>query len=128
MSCEQFHTTINQIDYSYTQLPATQSLKLKFKLAGILGNAIGEITAGLGKKDAEQMKVFTSAIEHIFSNNDPDMIVELIKKILAPAFRDKKRIDFDADFTGNTQEMYQAVFWILKTEYGGFMEGLEGMV
>ena len=127
MSCEMFKTEIDGHKYAYTQLSATASLKLKYKLAGIIGSAIGDLTTALGKTDVEQMKSFSQAVEHIFAKNDPDEMVDLIKKILAPAFRDDTRIEFDAVYTGNTTEMYKALFWVLKQEYGGFMEGLESL-
>ena len=124
MSCETFTNEINGHKYAYTQLTATKSLKLKFTLAGMLGTAITDVIPAVGKDDTSQIEAFGKAIQDVFSKNDPDKVVEVIKQIFVPAFRDNERIDMDENFTGNTQEMYLVLFWILKCEYGNFIKGL----
>lgn len=127
MNCETFTTEINGRAYSYTQLPATKSLILKYSLAGIIGSAVTDIIPYLGKSKNEQTKAFGDAMVKIFSNNEPEEIVALIKKVMVPAFCDGERIDIDKHFTGEASEMYQVLLWILKQEYGDFFTGVGAM-
>lgn len=124
MSCETFTTNIDGNDYAYTQLTASKSLTLKYRLAGMLGSAVTDIVPAVGKSDEVQVEAFGKAVQDVFSKNDPEKVVDVITKIFVPAFRNKERIDMDRDFTGNTGEMYKALFWILGCEYGNFIKGL----
>ena len=127
MNCETFTTEINGHKYTYTQLPASKSLSLKYLLAGILGSAITDILPYIGSSKEEQTKAFGDAMVNIFSNNDPDKIVDIIKRIMEPAFKDGERINIDNHFTGETEEMYQVLMWILNKEYGSFFTGVGAM-
>ncbi len=120
MACEMSKTTIGENDYSYTQLSASKSLKLKFSLAAVVGSGFAEMVGHLNDTEDSQMTAFTNAIESIFSKNDPDKIYGLIERIVKPAFMNGERIDIDRDFTGKINELYQVVFWVLKVEYSDF--------
>lgn len=121
MSTETLTTTINENKYSYTQLSATESLRLKFRLAGIIGGAAGEIAQGLGGSDSEQIASFGRAMSNVFRENDPDEIISLIERIFIPAFVNGERVNLDKHYKGEFAEMYQALLWVLKSEYGGFL-------
>lgn len=121
MTCETICSTINEREYTYTQLTATKSLILKFKIAGIMSSSVKDIAAGMGKSEKEQIEYFLSAISIVFKENEPEKILSLIKEIFAPAFVDGERIDIDKHYTGNISEMYKALFWVLKEEYGSFL-------
>lgn len=127
MSCETFTTEIEGGNYTYTQLSAKKSLKLKFRLAGILGTAVSDILPAIGKSDEEQMKAFGAAIQDVFSKNEPDKVLKLIEDILVPAFKDNERIDIDKHFEGNLPDLYKVIFWILGKEYGNFIEGINAL-
>ena len=138
MGCETFTTEIEGSKYSYTQLTAKKSLRLKYELLGIMGGAFSDIASAMDIEDTtsdaeefakreKQIKVFGSAIEHIFSGSNPDKMVDMIETILIPAFKDGERIDLDTHFTGKTKQMYSVVFWILTCEYGDFLEGLDNL-
>lgn len=125
MSCEQFQTELKDKagklhEYSYTQLSAKKSLKLKYRLIGIFGGALPELFAKIDASEEEQLEAFCLLLQDIFVKHDPDEIVALEEYILAPAFRDGERIDFDTMYTSNTFEMYRAVAWVLSKEYGDF--------
>ena len=128
MSCETFTTEIDGNKYAYTQLSATNSLTLKFELAGIAGKAIADLVPHMGESSDKQIKAFGEALSDIFKVNDPEKVVNLIKRIMVPAFRNGKRIEFDDDFTGNMSEMYNVLLWILKKEFGDFLGGVESMI
>ena len=129
MSCETFTTEINDTHYAYTQLPATKSLKLKFRLAKIIGGALTEIMPAMGKdKTSEkQLAAFGNVMKKVFTDNDPDQVADLIVSIFVPAFRgigdEAERVNMDKHFTNNMGEMYEVLFWILKCEFGNFIEG-----
>lgn len=128
MGCKNFTTTIQGHDYGYTQLSAKKSMKLKFKLFGLLGGAVSDIMPAVGAEEDVQLEAFGKALQDIFSKNDPDKIVALIEDVCVPAFRDGERINIDKHYTGNTEELYEALFWILKCEYENFFVGLQGML
>lgn len=128
MSCETYTTEIDNHQYAYTQLPATKSLILKYELIGIFGNTIVDLFKTLGKSDDEQLKIFSKAIQEVFSDNDPEKMVSLISKIFIPCFKDKERVDIDRDFTGKFSEMYRVLAWILTKEYSGFLEEMQGLL
>jgi len=124
MSCETFTTTINESEYAYTQLTAKKSLKLKFRLAGLIGTAMGDIIPAIGKSEAVQLKAFGEAVQDVFSKNDADKVLKLIEDIFIPAFKDGERIDIDKHFTGELTNMYKVLKWVLGCEYGNFIEGI----
>lgn len=128
MNCQTSTIEILGHKYTYTQLPATKSLLLKYKLAAIIGSSITDLIPALGKKDEEQVKYIGNAIQDLFNRNKPDEIVALLKDIFTPAFRDGERVDFDEHYTGNFKEMYEALAWILRTEYGNFLSGVENLL
>jgi len=121
MSSKTLKTVINDHKYTYTQLSARQSLLLKFELAGIIGKVAGELATVLGKSDEEQMASFANAMTTVFKDNKPEKILTLIETIFVPAFRDGERVDIDKHYKGEFGEMYQALFWVLKEEYGSFL-------
>lgn len=124
MSCETYTTEIDGSEYAYTQLTAKKSLKLKFRIAGLMGSAIGDIMPAIGKSDEVQLRAFGNAIQDVFSKNNPDTVLKLIEDIFVPAFKDKTRIDIDEHFTGDTLNMYKVLFWVLKCEYEDFLNGI----
>ena len=124
MSCETFTTEIKGAKYSYTQLSAKKSLKLKFRMAAVMGTAVSDILPAVEESEARQLKAFGAAIGDVFGNNDPDSMVQLFEDIMIPAFKDGDRINMDKHFTGKTLEMYEVLFWILKCEYGDFIAGI----
>lgn len=127
MTCETVKTKIGENEYTYTQLPASSSIVLKFKLAGMLGKTIAELIPVVGKPKEEQMKMFAESVTEICSRNDPEKIMDLIRLIFVPAFCNGERIDIDKHFTRNITEMYEVLIWILSEEYGDFLGGVGSM-
>lgn len=128
MSSETFNTEINGNKYAYTQLPARESLKLKFTLAGIAGGSIVGASSAIGKSDAVQLEAFGQSISKIFEKNDPDKIIALIERIFEPAFINGERVNIDNHYKGEFSEMYQALFWVLKMEYESFFTGVQSLM
>jgi len=128
MSTETKTTDIKGNSYSYTQLSACDSLKLKFTLAGIIGAAALSSISAVGKSESVQMEAFSSAMVSVFKDNDPDKILDLIKRIFVPCFRNGERVNIDNHFKGEFLEMYEALFWVLKMEYGDFLAGARSIL
>ena len=130
MSCQTKTTSINGHEYAYTQLPATSSLKLKYKLGKIIGSSFGDLIGAIGKGEKEQVKAFSDSIENLLMKNDTDEIVGIIISTMKPVFRDNERIGegFDLAYTNNFGEMYSAFAWVLSCEYGDFIKGLGKLV
>lgn len=128
MSCETYNETVAGMELTYTQLSARKSLLLKYKLIGIAGSAIGNLSSGIGKSGEEQMTVFSSALQNIFKANEPEVVLSVIEEILKPVFVNGERVDIDRDFTGEAEKMYRIVFWALNKEYGNFIRGLESLM
>jgi len=79
MACENYQTIIDEREYSYTQLSAKKSLKLKFKLAGIVGEALADLVSAMSNdNEQEQIKPVGAALESIFGKPETDMIVSLL--------------------------------------------------
>lgn len=127
MACETFKTTINGTEYSYTQLPASRSLRLKFKIIKLFSSAVPLLIEGKGKKDDEQIKMFIKAIESVVGssggNDVPDLIIECLSSVQV----DDDHIDFNKQFSGIMVEMYKVLFWVMKKEYGSFLEEAKGL-
>jgi len=128
MGTETKTTKIGINDYSYTQLPARKSLTLKFTIVSLIGKSLIKGFSSVGKDEKEQMETFADAMTSIFDKNSPEKIISLIEEIFTPAFRNGERVNIDKHFEGGFSEMYSALFWVLKMEYGSFLEEAQSIL
>jgi hypothetical protein len=134
MSCKDFKTNIDDAEgkaheYWLHQMPPSEALPLKYKLVKLLG---GAMTTLLGEVDLTALKTDKSAalpalglaVQSLFTEAEPMDAFNLVKEILSHAKRDGADINLDHAYGDNYLEMYQAVGWILRSNYGSFLAGL----
>lgn len=124
MACQTFKTQLKGIEYTYTQLPASQSILLKLKIAKIFGDAIPELIGALGQSDNEQLRILSNVITTLLNKNKPEEITDLLVNIISTIQIGMERIKPDSQFSGDLSGFYSLVFWTLKKEYGDFLEGM----
>lgn len=134
MTCKDFETTILDGDglpheYYLHQMPPTVALPLKYKLMKLLGGTVSTLLQEVDMSKVRENKAAAlpglgHAIQNLFVDADPDDTFKLIREILAEAKRDGKEIILDHAYGDNYLEMYMAVAWILRSNYGSFLAGL----
>jgi len=128
MSCENFKTTLNGVEYNYTQLPASKSLNLKLRLTKVFGSTIPLLLEGIGKNDEAQTLIFTDAILKILTENNADEISTLITDTVSTVQVGQDRIDVDNQFSGDLVGLYTLFYWVIKKEYESFLAGVTGLL
>lgn len=135
MACKTYEKDINGSFYVTTQWSATKQLTMKFKLTKVFGKALFEIVSSLNKegdeqeKEANQIKAFENAISKVFETSSPEELTALIKETLSSGEtkREGKRItetSFDDIYNeAGLAEMYQACFFVIKSNYEDFFKG-----
>lgn len=133
MTCEVNETEINGAKYVCTQFPAKKAMMFKLKLAKVLGPAIMEILPALkelkSKDDNTQAKAVINAINKLFEAAEPEEMVDLIIDMTTTGHlkREGERVNgssFDNLYSGsNLQEAYKAFFFVVRTNYAGFLKG-----
>ncbi len=127
MSCEKFKTTLGGVEYNYTQLPASKSLRLKLRITKVFSDVLPLLLGGLGKTDSEQVQLFATAINQMMSRNTTDEVADLILDSVRTVQIDDEQIDVDKQFSGNLVGLYTLIFWVLKKEYKGFLDVATGL-
>lgn len=127
MACRQETLEINGDTYLVFQLPPSEALPLKFKLAKILGPSLAELLEGIdiaGDNQKASGKAVIEAISKIFSELDPEEITKLIQKVVSRVRKNGKHVIFDEDFQDDFNTLYKIFFWVLQVNFGNFFEGL----
>ncbi len=121
MACETFKTTLAGVEYTYTQLPASRSLRLKIRLVATFSGCIHMFLAGREKSDDEQLKIFVDAITTTLNKSTTDDIIALIFDCVATVQVGMDVIDVDKQFSGDLLNLYTLVYWVLRKEYESFL-------
>lgn len=127
MSCEKSRTTLGGVEYNYTQLPASKSLRLKLRILSVFGEAIPKLISGLGKSDEEQIPIIVAAISSILKGDQTDRVADLVFDVIRTVQIDDTQIDIDKQFAGDLVGMYALVHWVLKKEFGAFLADVIGL-
>lgn len=127
MPCEKFKTTLGGVEYNYTQLPASKSLRLKLRITKVFSDVLPLLLGGLGKTDSEQVQLFATAINQMMSRNTTDEVADLILDSVRTVQIDDEQIDVDKQFSGNLVGLYTLIFWVLKKEYKDFLDVMTGL-
>ena len=126
-------TKTKQIDersVSVTQFPARIGLKIKLRIARMIGPGLASATGMLqsGIEAEFDSKVLAYAVGQLVDSMGNDVTVDFIVKDLMQGTRlDDKEINdavFDIEFAGNYKLLYKIIGYILEVNYGSFFENL----
>lgn len=131
MACETKTTTINGLSISVTQWPIMTALRMKMRMAKIIGPAMGPLVA-MAENDTKLEVAITEALSAVFGSPDvdPDSIVSFIKDCCTAGgvVVNGKMVDdavftemFSGDGMGN---LYAVLGFIIKTNFGDLVGGL----
>lgn len=123
MACKEDTKEINGKTYYVVQLPAKQALKLKFKLAALLGSGLSELAKGIGADETKQKEAMFAGLIKLFESADPDQLVDLLVETTERAKCDGGRIEFDSHFQNDLATVYKVFIWILQVNFGDFLKG-----
>lgn len=125
---------IDGVTYSVTQLTGTRSLKLFWKLVGVIsgaGDSLGKLDpAALASGDVGDidMSVAGGALGGIVSKLDPDQLDVVVKELLGTLTIDGRDAGplFESHFAGKVFRMLKVVKFALGVHFGDFRDALRG--
>lgn len=125
-------TTINEEQYSCTQLPARRALRLQYKLIKLFGPGVSLVLRPDMSKGKMEGATFTiginqqaiaSAIMSITSQMDDAAFEGLIKEILQGVRKGGRELTdsfIDHEFAGDMGTLWKVVWFALGTNYDSF--------
>ena len=125
-------TTINDIEYSCTQMAPSEAGPIKFQLIGIFGSALSDIVAVMKDSEEAQLQVVLASVQKVIKDTGPEELFAFIKKLVKKANRKNEdgkytRIDdkvFEEVFADNMTEIYHVFGFVLRVNFGGFLTDL----
>ena len=127
MATKEFRFTIGENEYFIMQWPARKAIKMKLRIAKILGSSVTELANGIGKSEGQQIEAFGKAIQSAFESSSEDDILDLLVEVVENATVNGNRLQgkFDEFFTDNISEAYKVFFQIIMKNFGDFIVGLQ---
>lgn len=125
MACKTEKKEINGHEYSCTQLPASEAIKIQLKLTNILGESLGSVLGALvTKRDEDEDSSLKSALGSLGSKLDSQDFYDLFVKMINTCAKDGKRINFEQEFSGNILGAWEVFIFALQVNYRDFIDGL----
>lgn len=113
MALKQKTVTIGDEQYLLQTIPATKGLKLLKQITKLIGPAFGELTKGGDGENA-----VGSAIEKLIENLDQVEVEVLVKELVSSATKGTITINFDTEFAGEYEKLFQLTKEIVDFNYG----------
>lgn len=110
MALKQKQVIIGEDTYMLQTIPATKGLKLLKQITKLVGPAFGELTKEQGGVGA--------AIEKLIENLDQVEIELLVKELCTSATKGTITINFDMEFAGEYNKLFQLTKEIVEFNYG----------
>lgn len=109
--------------YHTVMFGASDGFTLKMRLGKILGVGLGgalEFTIGSGSLDSGHISQAGPAIfNQILAEGGPAFLRELFRHTSRGGAKLSEKTAFDVAYQGNYGEMYEALLWVLKVNFGG---------
>jgi hypothetical protein len=115
----QKNVTVRDTEYLLTQFPATKGLRLLKQIIKLVGPSFAEISK-VGEKASEedQQRLIGLAMEKLFDNLDTVDVEALIKELVTSASKGSVGLNFDVEFAGQYEKMFELVKAIVEFNYG----------
>lgn len=121
---------INEHEWTVTQFPAGEGIKLLTRLTTLIGPTIAGL-AGDAKKPSDlanmklDSKVLQIAVEQLASKLDENSTLDLVKRLLAGTRKDGEEViqAFDIVFQGDYLTLFKVLGFVLKVNYSSFFKG-----
>lgn len=141
MSLETKSKIIDGSKYEVTQFPAREAIRLKIRIAKIIGPSWSTVLGGLipnaekrkskGNQNAFSsimdgdlnMPVVGSAIEKLFYNLNENESLDLIERLFSLTRKDGVELKpeiIDIMFAGKTLTIYKVIWFVIQTNYPDF--------
>lgn len=114
MAIKQRTVTINGEEYMLSTFPAGKGLKLLKQLTKLVGPAFAEMLKG----GDEQVDAMSMALEKLFDNLDSVDVESLIKELVTCATKGSVAINFDMEFSGEYDKLFELVREAVEFNYG----------
>jgi len=124
MATETFKKVINDNNYNVQQMTPDKALPLKFELVAMFGAALKELLGVQGKSEEEQAVAFASVIQKVMTENSPQEVYSIIKKVVLTVNINEKRMDekiYNETFTGSHTELYKVFAWVIMENFKDFL-------
>ena len=115
---------INGSRFETTQFSATKSLKMLHRLGKILGPSLSQL-AGMNQGDIQADRI-GAALGSLFSNCSENEFESTVKELLTTTTKDGRQINFDLDFAGDMGSLFKLLGFVLKVQYGNFLNAIPG--
>ena len=111
--------TVRDTDYLLTQFPATKGIRLLKQIIKLVGPSFAEISkVGESADVAEQQRLIGMAMEKLFENLDAVDVEALIKELVTSASKGSASINFDFEFSGQYEKLFELVKAIVEYNFG----------
>jgi hypothetical protein len=119
---------IEDTEYQIAQFTATRGLRYLKQLTQLLGASIAELfTEGDVKTQTVSADGLTKAVELLVENMDKVNFEVFIKDLLSATTVNNREINFDMEFAGRYNVLFELVFEVVKFNFGSvFTKGVLG--
>lgn len=117
MAIKQKTTTINGEEYLLSTFPAGKGLKILKQLTKLVGPAFAEMLKG-GDPESNTENAMSLALEKLFDNLDCVDVESLVKELITSATKGSVTINFDMEFSGEYDKLFQLVQEIVEFNFG----------
>lgn len=111
--------TAGGVEYKINMLPPTRAIKLLTKISKVIGEPMAAMAgASDGKKVDELMP---KAVNLLMSNMSEDNVLAIIKEMMTCVFKENKNINFDIEFMGRLEVIFDLCKEVMEVNYKEFL-------
>lgn len=118
-------TTIGGHEWSTNTLPATAGLKVITRISRIIGGGLAGIPSGMSLDsdaltgaDVSELGPMIAALTERLADDDT---VDTVRLLLSDLHKDRHRVDFDGEFSGNYGVLIDLIGWAVRENFGSFL-------
>lgn len=115
MAIKQKTVVVNGDEFMLSTFPAGKGLKLLKQLTRLVGPAFAEMLKGSEEGQTDAMSL---ALEKLFDNLDEVDVETLVKELVTSATKASVTINFDMEFSGAYDTLFELVREIVEFNFG----------
>lgn len=117
---------VGDVEYKINLLPPTRSIKLLTKISKVIGEPMATMSGAGDEKKVEDL--MPKAVQLLMANMDEDSVIIIIKEMMSCVFKENKSINFEIEFLGRLDVMFDLCKEVLEVNYKEFLGKIMALV
>jgi hypothetical protein len=116
---------VKDTEYKILVLPPSRSIKLLSKLTKIIGKPMAAVATKSGE---DRTEMIPQAVGALIENLSEDVVLQIVKELMACVFVENKSIDFEKHFHGKLGLLMVLCKEVLEVNYSDFLDEISALM